>query len=50
MLEPFLKELIQKNELEHWLEQIAPKLKKLGKNSEQSLDTLVVKLREKTPS
>ena len=50
VLEPFLKELIQKNELEHWLDKIASKLKKLGKNSEQNLDTLVVKLREKTPS
>ncbi len=50
LLEPFLKKLVQKNELDYWLEQVAPKLKKLGKNSTKSLDILVVKLREKTPS
>ena len=50
LLEPFLKELEKKNELDYWIQQNSSQLKKLDKNTKQSLDALLVKVREKIPT
>ena len=50
LLEPFLKELKKKNELDYWIQQNSSQLKKLDKNTKQSLDALLVKVREKIPT
>ncbi len=49
LLEPFLEELVKKNELDYWMQQNTSQFKKLDKSTKHNLDTLLVKVREKIP-